>query len=446
MDFTLEKFLSREEAEDTGERIESVNDLLERLADSVKNAFGYAAGAVKSSLRDIQKTVSASGSALKRTVTSFDQLNRLRAPTGGGLSAAEKRAREAKEAVELLQESLENLSQGAAAGKLQELGSAIQTVTQRFMEGDVPTLSYTDRIRTALRESDTFRAITLAASAAVEALTVPLELAGTAVSSFAQRFPGVQAAMESAAEASNISAGRIRSIWAPMDAWMEEAVISPVQGRFQALWDRVGFESAEAQTAVESTFSQTAGNVAAAFTQSWEGVKGAFSFGGNIFDTLSSGILSSFKGAVNGLIDGINSVVSVPFTGLNSALDKLSRVDILGLRPFSGLSWRASVPRIPHLAEGAVLPANKPFLAMVGDQRNGTNVEAPLTTIQEALSLALEDHLRSNLAGHEATLSLLEKIYGAICAIEIGDTVIGRAYDRYARDNSVMGGGMYAAY
>lgn len=440
------KLLSQEDTDAAGENIDSLRALLEKLAQSVKTAFGYAAGTIKGSLRDVQKTVSASGSALKRTVMSFDQLNRLKAPSGGGLSAAEKKAREAKEAAEALLQTLQNLGENAVTEPLANLTGAISHVTESFFAGDLSALSYTDRIRTAMRESEYFTAMTLAASAAVEGMQLPMELAGNAVSTFAARFPGLEAALQAASEKAGLSAQDIQRVWNPMEAWLGEHVIDPVGSRFRALWDRVGIESREAETAVESTFSQTAGNVASAFTGAWEGVKGAFSFGGNVFDTLSTGIFSQFKGAVNGLIDGINSVVSVPFTGLNSALDSLSRVDILGLRPFSGLSWRASVPRIPHLAEGAVLPANKPFLAMVGDQRNGTNVEAPLSTIQEALSLALEDHLRSNLAGHEATLGLLEKIYGAICAIEIGDTVIGRAYDRYARDNSVMGGGMYAAY
>lgn len=40
---------------------------------------------------------------------------------------------------------------------------------------------------------------------------------------------------------------------------------------------------------------------------------------------------------------------------------------------------------VPALAEGAVLPPNKPFLAMVGDQRNGTNIEAPMSTIKQGV-------------------------------------------------------------
>ena len=38
------------------------------------------------------------------------------------------------------------------------------------------------------------------------------------------------------------------------------------------------------------------------------------------------------------------------------------------------------------LANGAVLPPNQPFLAMVGDQKSGTNVETPLSTIEQAVA------------------------------------------------------------
>lgn len=40
---------------------------------------------------------------------------------------------------------------------------------------------------------------------------------------------------------------------------------------------------------------------------------------------------------------------------------------------------------IPHLAEGAVIPPNAPFLAVVGDQKRGTNVETPISTIKQAV-------------------------------------------------------------
>ena len=41
---------------------------------------------------------------------------------------------------------------------------------------------------------------------------------------------------------------------------------------------------------------------------------------------------------------------------------------------------------IPALAKGAVIPANRKFLAVLGDQTNGTNIEAPLSAIQQAVA------------------------------------------------------------
>lgn len=70
-------------------------------------------------------------------------------------------------------------------------------------------------------------------------------------------------------------------------------------------------------------------------------------------------------------------------------------------------------PQIPMLAKGAVLPANKPILAMVGDQKHGTNVETPPETIQEAVALVMEDMAASNIAGIEAVVAVLREILGA---------------------------------
>lgn len=40
---------------------------------------------------------------------------------------------------------------------------------------------------------------------------------------------------------------------------------------------------------------------------------------------------------------------------------------------------------VPHLATGAVLPPNAPFMAMLGDQRNGRNLEAPEGLIRQIM-------------------------------------------------------------
>ena len=98
-----------------------------------------------------------------------------------------------------------------------------------------------------------------------------------------------------------------------------------------------------------------------------------------------------------------------------------------------------STPSIPYLAKGAVLPAGKPFLAMVGDQRHGTNVETPLSTIQEAMAAVMEDYTDANMAGHSATVGVLQQILEAVLGIHISDEVIATAYDRYHRQMGIVG-------
>ena len=109
------------------------------------------------------------------------------------------------------------------------------------------------------------------------------------------------------------------------------------------------------------------------FTEAWTAVKNVFSKGGQIFNGIKEGILSGLKAVVNALITGINKVVSIPFNGINSALRGIKSVNILGLKPFDWIK-EISVPQIPHLAKGAVIPPNREFMAVLGDQNRGNNI------------------------------------------------------------------------
>lgn len=50
-----------------------------------------------------------------------------------------------------------------------------------------------------------------------------------------------------------------------------------------------------------------------------------------------------------------------------------------------------SANQIPKLANGAVIAPNKPFLAMLGDQTSGTNIETPLSTMKQAFDESLDE-------------------------------------------------------
>lgn len=77
---------------------------------------------------------------------------------------------------------------------------------------------------------------------------------------------------------------------------------------------------------------------------------------------------------------------------LSDSIDKLQSKKYIKVA-FGDTTVSSGISRmIPALARGAVLPANKPFLALVGDQSSGTNVEAPLSTIKQAVREVLEEN------------------------------------------------------
>lgn len=118
---------------------------------------------------------------------------------------------------------------------------------------------------------------------------------------------------------------------------------------------------------------------------------------GKIKDFWQNNIAKYFTAAWWGNLakNAINGFLRWFFNGFNKLIDKINSFgfklpDILG-----GGRIGFNIPNlnIPQLAKGAVIPPNQPFLAQLGDQRNGTNIEAPLDTIKQALSevLSLKD-------------------------------------------------------
>lgn len=155
-----------------------------------------------------------------------------------------------------------------------------------------------------------------------------------------------------------------------------------------------------------------------------------------------------FKTTANviiGIFNALMAAVTFATNGLGDIFNKLNFsipdwVPVIGGKKF-GFSFPSFLsPKIPFLAQGAVLPANKPFLAMVGDQKHGTNIEAPLATIQEAVGLVMNDHTNAVLSGLEASVGIQKEILEAVLGIRIGDETIAHAGERYYRKMAMAGG------
>lgn len=176
----------------------------------------------------------------------------------------------------------------------------------------------------------------------------------------------------------------IKNIWSTCKTWWKEHVIDPIVNFFKGMWEGVKNGAKNAWEGIKNVFSTVATFFKNIFSNAWEGVKKVFSTGGKIFDGIKDGIVTAFKNVVNAIIRGINKVVALPFNGINKVLDKIQNVSFLGITPFDFLSWRAPVPQIPELAKGTVIPPRHKFAAILGDQKHGTNIEAPLETIKQA--------------------------------------------------------------
>lgn len=82
----------------------------------------------------------------------------------------------------------------------------------------------------------------------------------------------------------------------------------------------------------------------------------------------------------NGIVKAINTVIGA-MNGLH--FDIPDWIPGLGGKTFGFNIREISKVSIPRLATGAVIPANKEFLAVLGDQKHGRNLEAPEDLIRK---------------------------------------------------------------
>lgn len=98
-----------------------------------------------------------------------------------------------------------------------------------------------------------------------------------------------------------------------------------------------------------------------AFTGDW---RNAWQSVKNIFFSIMSGLGDVLRTPINGIISMINQAIN----GINTLIRGANKIPGVNI---------STIGKIPHLASGAVIPPNQEFLAVLGDQRSGNNIEAP---------------------------------------------------------------------
>lgn len=154
----------------------------------------------------------------------------------------------------------------------------------------------------------------------------------------------------------------------------------------------------------------------------------------DVGSSILSGLLDGLKGIWTSVSNWVSEKVSwitSAFSGAKSSASADYGTPSSGPRTASlNAATKIMSAGIPKLASGAVIPPNREFLAVLGDQQSETNVEAPLSTIEQALENVL------NRTGFNQN-SQVEAV------IEVDGRQFGRLVYKYGNDSGrIIGGGL----
>ena len=428
------------------------------------------AGSAENAAEQEEKLASSAkktGTAVRRSLVAFDQLNRLSRGSGGGSKTAQEELgvyvpdpispqvqqmvdkvlsllkplmeidlQPLKLALQGLGESFSQLAQVAAAG-LEGLWFEVLTpFIAWLLESYAPVM--TDVVAagldlvtaaigpvmegvTALRQAME-PVVEFVGQQVIESLRNWEEAFDKLTAVFREKGPQITQILQNIATVTS-------AVWSAVSPVLS-ALANSFNQTFSWIWETVSTVLGYLIDAMAGVSAFLAGAFTGSWKSAWDGIVEYLKGAVNTVIALLNGMLGRFASAVNSAITGANSLsFSIP-----------DWVPVIGGRSFSPNLSYMDVPQIPYLAQGAVLPANKPFMAVVGDQRHGTNIEAPLATIEQAVAGVMQDSIRSNLAGHEATVEVLRQILGAVLGIRIGDDTIAQAVNRYEQKMAVVRG------
>lgn len=122
------------------------------------------------------------------------------------------------------------------------------------------------------------------------------------------------------------------------------------------------------------------------------------------FEKAWNGIVSIAKGIANALVTTLEGVINLIIDGINFLIRKVNNI-IESLGDTIGISL--SIPtipqaKLPRLAKGTVVPPNREFLAVLGDNKKETEIVSPMSTMKQAFKEALQEMGGFSQAGDTA--------------------------------------------
>lgn len=172
-------------------------------------------------------------------------------------------------------------------------------------------------------------------------------------------------------------------------------VFNAIKTKVVSVWDNV-----------KNKTSQVWENVTTFVSNKVEAIKNAIT---NKFNAARDAVRSAFEGIVNFIKAPINQAISIVNNAvgmINNAIGGIESAFSFGPwtvpTPFGSktIGFHATFPRIgtiPYLASGAVIPPRSEFLAVLGDQKKGNNLEAPESLLRQ---IVREESGKGNNSGN----------------------------------------------
>ena len=112
-------------------------------------------------------------------------------------------------------------------------------------------------------------------------------------------------------------------------------------------------------------------------------------------------------------LESINDAATEGVNNINNTLSGIGFSDGSNYNVGIGSNMPNNISySVPKLARGAVLPPNKPFLSVVGDQKSGINIETPLDTMVQAFNIALDSRNNSGGGSTPVVLEIDGRVFG----------------------------------
>lgn len=191
------------------------------------------------------------------------------------------------------------------------------------------------------------------------------------------------------------------------------------------IWDGIKSSISAAISAIKSAIANFLGKIKSAWSTSWNGIKSVVGtilgkISATIFTSLTviktfwnsiwrglkntttsifNGIWRVIRGVINSILGGIESMANGVVDGINTVIKAMNNLsfDIPKWIPgIGGNSFGFDIPKlsrvsIPRLATGTVVPPNKEFLAVLGDNKKEPEIVSPVSTIKQAVLEAITE-------------------------------------------------------